>query len=149
MPYKNKAVKAAYAKLWYQNNKDRSRNSKRVWRKMRGEHFLHSERKHNKERARKIRLLALQRYGNLCKCCGETITEFLTFDHINADGAAERRAIGRVQLMWKLAYGPLRSDIQILCANCNSSLGFYGFCPHNPTVHRPIIRNGRPCKNAT
>ncbi|MDP9475410.1 MAG: hypothetical protein M3R38_06925, partial [Actinomycetota bacterium] len=33
--------------------------------------------------------------GRVCACCGETEELFLSFDHINEDGARHRRSIGK------------------------------------------------------
>lgn len=49
-------------------------------------------------------------YGRECKCCGETEPIFLTLDHINDDGSAQRRkaAKKKYRRRYKLAllYGP-------------------------------------------
>ena len=87
--------------------------------------------KQNYQRAKaKVRAM----YGSVCACCGESEIEFLTIDHINGDGAAHRRALGqtrgmsRTLLRWLLS--ERRSDIQMLCYNCNCSKRVSGVCPH-------------------
>ena len=72
----------------------------------------------------------LEMYGGKCACCAEANPMFLTADHINRDGALERRQPGR-----KRGYAhyirELRSDIQILCFNCNCGREINkGICPH-------------------
>lgn len=57
---------------------------------------------------------------NICNCCGESIYEFLTIDHINNDGAEHRRKIGlgsRIYL-W-IIKNNFPKEFQILCYNCN------------------------------
>ena len=39
----------------------------------------------------KLRADAIEAYGSKCSCCGESESRFLTFDHINNDGAEHRR----------------------------------------------------------
>jgi hypothetical protein len=36
--------------------------------------------------------LIYDHYGRVCKCCGETEAVFLTLDHVNRDGAEQRRS---------------------------------------------------------
>lgn len=80
----------------------------------------------------KVRMIVLTHYGGKppkCKCCGESHFEFLSIDHINGDGAKERRIYGS-----KLAYSLIRRGFpkgyRILCHNCNQARGYYGKCPH-------------------
>lgn len=101
---------------------------------------------YGKQRTRAIRMGALLKYGNKCACCGETTFEFLSFDHINGKSKEERKEMlvsGQKFAAW-LYKNDIQPDIQILCHNCNQSLGHYGFCPHRPEVTRPIShRNPR------
>jgi len=94
----------------------------------------------NKRRARlnkKMRIF--QHYSEsdvpFCACCKETIFDFLTLDHINKDGAAHRREIGKGDrlLTWiiKNNYPP---RFRILCYNCNCGSGRCGVCPHEQQV---------------
>src|SRR4051812_29182062 len=49
------------------------------------------------EQSRALRSLALQAYGGAdprCSCCGEAEIRFLTLDHQNGGGRADRRARG-------------------------------------------------------
>lgn len=87
---------------------------------------------------RDAREQVLDHYGRSCACCGETTSLFLTIDHVNDDGAAHRRSIGRFSLpMWIVENG-FPEGFQILCYNCNC--GRYrngGVCPHKSGV--PIL----------
>lgn len=75
--------------------------------------------------------------GARCSCCGETRREFLCLDHVHGGGNIDRknrRANGGSSggVNWYLAlrregYPP---GYQVLCFNCNMSLGFRGYCPH-------------------
>jgi hypothetical protein len=78
------------------------------------------------------RLDTLNAYGGKCDCCGEERPEFLALDHINGGGGKERRnGITGITLMRKLKKeGYPKGIFRVLCHNCNLSLGFYGYCPH-------------------
>lgn len=83
-----------------------------------------------RESFRRRRIEAINLYGGKCTCCGESETDFLSFDHINNDGAQQRKRIapGGHLFGYLLKHKP--SDIQVLCHNCNMARYFYGVCPH-------------------
>ena len=86
-----------------------------------------------KDYARKIREEALAEYGGKCVCCGEENYCFLTFDHVGGWGAAHRRERPynrNIALVLRQEGYPKDGTIRILCHNCNSSVAYYGFCPH-------------------
>lgn len=89
-----------------------------------------------KEYRRRIRFEILQKYGGKCKCCGESELGFLAIDHINKDGATERRDLygsnSGASHRWflKLKREPIRLDLQVLCHNCNMASFHFGVCPH-------------------
>lgn len=69
-----------------------------------------------------------------CACCGESDIRFLTLDHIENNGAAERREVGRKGYGF---YAFLRREgfpqngYQVLCFNCNcSKRSTNNVCPH-------------------
>lgn len=97
------------------------------------------EHRNSLEKARRTKFLeaALALYGGHCVCCGTNQKEFLTFDHVNNDGSIARQQPGYkggsfYKTLIKLGYR--RSDIQLLCYNCNC--GRYrnkGIYPHKAT----------------
>lgn len=71
-------------------------------------------------------------YGAGCTCCGETTSAFLSIDHINNDGAQQRRQMGRgrdVLYRW-IINNNFPSSFQILCMNCQWGKRKLGTCPH-------------------
>lgn len=86
-----------------------------------------------------IRIEVFKHYGGTeikCACCGETIQEFLTLDHINNDGAKQRNEPGMPRggtnfYRWLKKHN-YPEGFQVLCWNCNCSKGYWGYCPHNP-----------------
>lgn len=102
---------AQHKQSWVERNREKSRASGRA-------------------SYRSLRLEAIAHYGGRCVCCGEDEVAFLALDHVNDDGAEQRREHGT-------GYSFLRSlkrrgwpdDIQILCHNCNIAKA-HGGCPH-------------------
>lgn len=87
----------------------------------------------NKPGRIKIRLQILTHYsdGKLsCRCCGESHYEFLTIDHIDNNGAEERKTCKPASLFWKLRREGYPPGYQVLCWNCNCCRGIHGYCPH-------------------
>jgi hypothetical protein len=86
--------------------------------------------KYEREQKQKF-LLSL---GGKCACCGENRYEFLSIHHVHGGGSKKRleeknhnrKIIGRLNR----GKEP-KENYQVLCMNCNTALGFYGYCPHN------------------
>ena len=84
----------------------------------------------------RIRQQIIEAYGGACQCCGEDEPMFLTIDHVDRDGADERRknkwAQGGIKLYrYLLSIGCPTDRYQLLCFNCNSGRERNkGICPH-------------------
>lgn len=95
-----------------------------------------------------IKMKVIEGYGGKCSCCGESTLEFLTIDHINNDGAEDRRKNGKKTggklYRWLIQNGYPKDNYQLLCYNCNCAKGFFGYCPHNPPEN--IVRVSRNTK---
>ena len=81
---------------------------------------------------KRARLQAIIAYGGCCSCCGETNADFLCLDHINNDGAEERRQPGGsgYTLPARLRReGYPKGRYQVLCYNCNMAKGLKEACP--------------------
>lgn len=70
--------------------------------------------------------------GYRCACCGETQPEFLCIDHVNNDGHAHRKSIGRgANIYLWLKKNGYPAGFQVLCMNCNFGKKHNGgVCPH-------------------
>jgi hypothetical protein len=78
-----------------------------------------------------LRDAVFEKYGQECACCGITGRPFLTIDHINEDGAEERRKHNKTEDFLRKLLKDDRDDIQILCWNCNLAKHHNGgTCPH-------------------
>lgn len=88
--------------------------------------------------ARTIRRQTLKRRvmeaygGTRCICCGESGLAFLTIDHIEGKGRQHRKAIkrrGEPFYRW-LKVKNFPQGYRVLCMNCNCSLAWFRYCPH-------------------
>lgn len=78
-----------------------------------------------------LRLAVLDRYGSVCQCCGEAEQRFLTLDHVNDDGTPDRAKHGSGNAFYRrLLDVAIRTDLQVLCFNCNHGRKLLGICPH-------------------
>jgi hypothetical protein len=87
-------------------------------------------RQYKKKETKEKRKIVLDHYGNKCACCGDTHEEFLCIDHIDGKGAEHRREIGRQSIYRWLIKNNFPDGFRLLCWNCNASLAYYGYCPH-------------------
>lgn len=92
--------------------------------------------KNSKLRKLTIKQEVMRTYGNKCVCCEEDNLIFLTIDHIDGNGADERRSLGGKSIgsaiyshIKKLGYP--KDNYQILCFNCNFAKHVLGTCPHS------------------
>lgn len=137
MPYKDpeklRKYQNEYQKKWRKDNPDKWKSIQSGWYWKNRESKLSKTVTRNRERYHTIRVIALEKYGNKCACCGEKTYEFLTIDHINNDGKYERKKFnnyaGRIYgYLAQAEYQP--EKYQILCWNCNLAKEKYGKCPH-------------------
>lgn len=84
----------------------------------------------------KLRVLSHYSLGTVaCHCCGETTVSFLTLDHLNNDGKADRAGMKRMGIAFYrklISQGlPDRPDLAVACFNCNLGRCVNGgVCPH-------------------
>ena len=91
-----------------------------------------------RQRAVRVKYEVMQKYGGLCKCCGESNIAFLSIDHINNDGGSKRRSgehKGGGAFYKKLRKAPVDPTLQILCYNCNFGRKTTGICPHQDSTY--------------
>lgn len=89
-----------------------------------------------KERRLLVKRTVFDHYGSVCGCCGEAEIVFLALDHINNDGASQRKTDNKAgSLLYEfILKNGFPDDLQLLCHNCN--LGRHingGICPHLTT----------------
>ncbi len=69
-------------------------------------------------------------YGNICSCCGEKDKIVLVIDHIDGGGTQHRKEENIANMYTWLITNNFPEGFRILCSNCNSSYGYYKYCPH-------------------
>lgn len=77
--------------------------------------------KQSKEYRIRIRRQALAALGGCCAQCGMDDWRCLQIDHVNGGGGQERKddPAGTITRQLRIIQGHGKSDLQILCANCN------------------------------
>lgn len=90
------------------------------------------ERDRLREVRKRLRDEMLKAYGGKCSCCGENHREFLTLEHKNGGGRKHRKEThgGDTHIRRLRDQGWPKEGYTILCWNCNSAKGMYGYCPH-------------------
>jgi len=126
-------------KQYYEANKEKILERQKKYDKTRKRTYTSEQRTNKILVARKYRhearLEAISHYSNgenKCSCCGENNEEFLTLDHPDGGGSKERREKGKGYCTAEAlrARGYI-DERRVLCANCNTSFGHYGYCPHD------------------
>jgi hypothetical protein len=121
-------------KKWGRNSYQKNKAKKKVY-----QQIFYSDPKHREERSRKNRLryqqlrrTCVEHYGNSCACCGESREPFLAIDHINNDGAKQRKKdkLYAERFYKWLIHNNFPEGYRILCHNCNMAIGLLGSCPH-------------------
>lgn len=135
----NKERIKKYALDWAKKNPEKKREQRRLYKKRHPEKV----REQNRRRDCRIRKKVFTHYGGdlpKCVCCGETEDKFLTIDHKNNNGNAERLRIfghkhvaGNMFYLW-IIKNNFPKDLQVLCFNCNfGKARNKGVCPHKET----------------
>ena len=100
----------------YKTNPDKVKEYSRSYHKLNREHKVAYNKKYHKAKSD----IVLNAYGKICICCGEQNPLFLTIDHINNDGAAQRLSVGEGVTFYNwLIKNNFPNTLQCLCFNCN------------------------------
>ncbi len=129
---------SAWHKEHYRKHLEINREANRL----RAQHYRSTKPESAKRAAKKYRLKKqaenrakiYEAYGGKCACCGEDNPKFLTVDHVESNGHAERKS-GRYtngsQFYNSIVKRNFPSDYQLLCYNCNMGRARnFGICPH-------------------
>ena len=105
-----------YNKEYYKSNKDRLKKYSMIYYRDNKEKAKEYKAKHMGELRREV----LEHFGGKCRICGFDDPRALHIDHINGGATVERRRIryNRIKYYKDIISGQ-RSDLQLLCANCN------------------------------
>jgi hypothetical protein len=155
--------KGRNARYWRKNSEKIKERCRNRYKEMRSDPtYMESKRKssrkyleNNREKVkeahaslrRKARLDVLSHYSNgtpICACCGEDRIEFLAIDIINGDNGVHRRVGTGHPFYCYLIKNNYPPGYRVLCHNCNSARGLYGYCPHE--VERKALRGTKLAK---
>ncbi len=136
-----RAIQREYSRKWRERDPEWAREvQKRSYEKHKARKQTTSWRRMVSERGRArraaLRAEVIAAYGGKCVCCGDSTLEFLQIDHAHGDGAAHRKTLsGRGDTYKWLKKNQFPAEgFRLLCANCNWSVGQWGYCPHGGVV---------------
>ena len=122
-----KSCANALNKKYRADNPERYKSYSNGWYKRHPESARDNQRRY----VQKLRERVIKGYGGQCQCCGEDTYEFLAIDHINGGGTKHRKSVHhRNFYRWLIKNEFPKKEYRLLCHNCNSSFGYYGYCPH-------------------
>jgi len=105
-------------KRWYEKHKAEARRHKsEAMRRYRAENPA-KHRAQSREAKRKLKNAVFDLYGRKCVCCGFADQRALTLDHINNNGAEERRELGERGVYRRALNNYLPLEYRVLCMNC-------------------------------
>lgn len=103
----------------------------------------------DRKRGREKKLEVIKAYGGCCECCGESNFEFLSIDHKDGDGSEHRKQLGlstsKYLYNWLKKNGYPKDKFRLLCMNCNTSFGHYGYCPHEKALTHVCYNSAIRC----
>lgn len=132
--------KWAGEKAYYAKNRERRILNVIEWRRNH-KGYLKTRGKEIRER---LRADVIQGYGGFCRCCGENNSQFLTIDHVNGDGKADRKQHGGSYGLYQylIKSGFPRDGYRLLCMNCNWAIRHGDACPHRQVLRLAGVSNG-------
>ena len=115
---------AAYMRTWRAENLDRARRISRKGSEKHRRLNLELSRKRSRECNQRMRDKIEAFFGDKCVRCGFNDPRALQLDHINGNGAADRRGRRGWNLWERYRFirdkpEEARAQLQLLCANCN------------------------------
>lgn len=138
MPNKDPKKRKDYNRAYYKKNREhilaQTKITKAKWRRKHRDNLKSCWVQYME----KLRLETFTHYGGnplkcACKGCNVTELAFLSLDHINNDGAEERRKLkskGGYHFYAWLRKHNYPEGYQVLCYNCNIAKEQKGQCPH-------------------
>ena len=121
---------AVYREKYYKSHKKEMIEYQKAYRAKNREELLLYKREYQNQFKEKVRKEGIESYGGKCTCCGESIPQFLTIEHINGRSKEAKRLTG-IKMWRKLQLlGWPKDEYTLLCFNCNCAKGAYGKCPH-------------------
>lgn len=81
-----------------------------------------------------VRRTVIEGLGGKCRCCGQSLYEFLSIHHAGGRGSGrDHRKKFKKQLSLLrdiVRRGFPMDEFEVLCWDCHMSITFHGYCPH-------------------
>lgn len=119
---KNKESIRAYSKKYYEENKDRTRESRLIYSKAYNQKNAVKKSQYARDRWKRIRIELFEHLGGAwCKNCKYDDYRALQIDHIYGGGRKEHKDNPHFKSIsrWAEHVKNNSSNYQVLCANCN------------------------------
>lgn len=128
---------AEYQRQYRESNKEKLKANAKERIIKRTEYVRKKDAARRRELSKDAKTRIFAALGDKCYCCGLDDPRFLTIDHINNDGMAERKPNGKqrnayVILLDILKAGVPKDRYQLACYNCNCARHYTKdkICPH-------------------
>lgn len=125
---------AEASRRWRKRHPEKSRACFQSWRNKYPEHALAKMRRYRRKTDLRLKLQVIKAYGGKCSCsgCNEDRWEFMTIDHIEGGGQVDRAKFGNTAKFYRFLRNNCypKDKYRLLCFNCNSSRGAFGYCSH-------------------
>jgi hypothetical protein len=105
-------------KKWYEANKDRVKEMKKLSMLKRRQENPDLHRKQSREAKARLKTSLFDLYGHACVRCNFVDKRALTLDHKLNNGNKERKELGERGVYTKAKNNYLPNEYQILCMNC-------------------------------
>lgn len=121
--------------------------SRERWRRLPADSKAQSSKVANKKSRLKLKAKLFAMLDYKCACCNEAEKEFLCLDHILGNGSEHREGLKSNYTVYRRilkeeTQETIKGKYQLLCWNCNASMGMYGYCPHGNLPTR-IVKTGK------
>jgi hypothetical protein len=115
------------------------RARKRRWYLANRERVIAEEAVRRASKRGKARASVIEAYGGRCACPGCHVhhAELLTVDHVNGDGATDRKLLGTSSrdICERIVKAGFPPTFQLLCGSCNLAKGIDAACPLSGEEH--------------
>jgi len=137
-----RAKRNALSQQWTADNPEKRRAQRKRYEQANPDKVRALQTKGAQAYRRRVRAKVTAAYGGSCACCGESEPLFLTIDHVENNGAEERRRMGSGgphRLLLRLIRENYPSGYRVLCWNCNCGRAQNGGrCPHEDQIPKDV-----------
>ena len=125
------------AKKNYQKNRKKIIEKNKIYKEQHKEENREKTNAYMRQYKTRLKIQVITHYSKdsmKCACCGESMFQCLTLDHIKGGGLAEKRKLGlktdSAAFYSYLIKNHFPKGYQVYCQNCNLAKGTKADCPH-------------------